>query len=89
MILDDAGKAAAAASLGLALRSHRQAAGLTLQHVADAAQLSKSYLSDCERGRRLPSLPALVEIADALGTDAQRLLQATWPFSESGRRPPS
>lgn len=38
-------------NLGELLKSRREAAGLTLQDLADACSLSKSYVWDCEAGK--------------------------------------
>ena len=56
-----------AAVLGGRIRRLRKSAGLTLDRVADAAQISASLLSRIERGAAQPSLPTLRTIARALG----------------------
>ena len=48
------------------LRSARQERGLSLEAVAEKAQVSTSLLSQIERGKASPSLVSLVAIADAL-----------------------
>ncbi len=48
------------------LRSARQERGLSLEAVAEKAQISTSLLSQIERGKASPSLVSLVAIADAL-----------------------
>ncbi len=64
-----------AVSLGQALREHRKARGLTLQQLADMCGLSQPFLSQLENGKAMPSLLALHQVAAALGTSAQVLLQ--------------
>lgn len=60
-------------ALGRRMRELRQEQGRTLQHVASAAGVSISLLSQVERGKTDPSLEALRDIADALGTSPFRL----------------
>jgi transcriptional regulator with XRE-family HTH domain len=64
-----------AISLGQALRERRKSRGLTLQKLADECGLSQPFLSQLENGKAMPSLLALHEVAAALGTSAQELLQ--------------
>ena len=67
-------------TLGARIRARRQALGLTLAVVAPRAGVSVSYLSDVERGRRLPSLDALDRIARALSCVATDLLEGLYPY---------
>ena len=64
-----------AVSLGAALRDRRKTRGLTLQQLADLCGLSQPFLSQLENGKAMPSLLALHQVAAALGTSAQELLQ--------------
>lgn len=64
-----------AVSLGTALRSRRKNRGLTLQQLADECGLSQPFLSQLENGKAMPSLLALHQVAAALGSSAQELLQ--------------
>ncbi len=66
--------------LGRAIRSRRQAAGLTQRVVATGAGITVQYLSDIERGRRLPSLDVLARVAFNLGTNAAELLTKVPPY---------
>lgn len=61
-------------SIGMRIREMRQARGLTLQALADAANLSASMLSLVERGRASPSVGTLIVIANALGTTISDLV---------------
>ena len=52
--------------IGLRARAHRQKHDLKLQHVADAAEISKGHLSRFERGEKALSVSALIRLAAAL-----------------------
>lgn len=56
-------------AIGKALRTHRENSNTSLRTVAFLAGVSPSYLSDCERGNRIPSRKALLDIAHATGMD--------------------
>jgi transcriptional regulator with XRE-family HTH domain len=47
--------------------------GMTLEHLADASGLTRSYLSKVERGLSNPSISAALLIAKALGVSVERL----------------
>ncbi|MEF2070588.1 cupin domain-containing protein [Consotaella sp. CSK11QG-6] len=66
--------AQALAAIGNRIREARQARGMTLQAIANAANLSPSMLSLVERGRASPSIGSLVVIASALGVTMSELL---------------
>jgi transcriptional regulator with XRE-family HTH domain len=53
--------------LGRRIQRLRLERGLTLQAVADAAEVSVSMLSSVERGRKAPTVVVLARIADGLG----------------------
>jgi transcriptional regulator with XRE-family HTH domain len=53
-------------SMGARIRKRRQQLGLTLLDLADAAGLTKSFVSQVERGRNSPSIATLRSIAAAL-----------------------
>ena len=61
--------------LGPTLRTLRKAAGLTLEQLAEKAELSQPFLSQIENGRALPSLAALHRVARSLGTSTHAILQ--------------
>ena len=63
-----------AVSLGASLRKLRKARGLTLQQLADACGLSQPFLSQLENRKAMPSLVALHNIAQALGTTAHAMI---------------
>ena len=68
--------AAVAPQLGSALRKRRQAAGMTMQELADLCGLSQPFLSQIENSRAMPSLFALHRVAKALGTTTVGLLDS-------------
>lgn len=61
-------------SLGGTIRQRRKSARLTLQQLADQAQLSISYLSQLERDILTPSVSTLKRIADLLNIPAGELM---------------
>ncbi len=60
-------------TFGALVRTHRAALGLTQQALARACQLSPIYISQIEKGERIPSVSACRALATALGCP-QRLL---------------
>lgn len=64
----------AAARLGQRLRAARRASGLTLQQLADLAQVSIPTVSSAENGTRQPRLDTLQKLATALGMSMGALL---------------
>jgi transcriptional regulator with XRE-family HTH domain len=77
--------------LGAKVRSRRTRAGLQLAELAEAVGISQAYLSDLERGRKLPTLPTLDALAVALGTTAAALLGDVYPWgsTQPPRRAPA
>jgi transcriptional regulator with XRE-family HTH domain len=58
------------------IRQLREQRGLTQEHVAKKAAVTKNYITMLERGKRKnPSLPILKRIADALGVKPGRLFE--------------
>lgn len=60
--------------LGRRVRDRREAANLTQASLAERAGLSVNYVSAVERGAKVPSLPALEDLARALGVAPGTLL---------------
>ena len=60
--------------LGQMLRRHRKEQKLTLRAVAEKAGVSEGFLSQVENSVKSPSLDTLMNICEALGLDAGRLL---------------
>jgi len=62
-------------TLGNRIRDKRKAKGLTLQQLGDVFGISRSSVSDWERGATRPDPAKLVRLADALGTTVEYLLE--------------
>ena len=60
--------------LGTEIRRRRLAAHLSQEDVS--APMTRGYVSQVERGQTMPSLPALIVIAEHLGTSADVVLKA-------------
>jgi transcriptional regulator with XRE-family HTH domain len=63
--------------IGSRVRELRSAQGLTVQQLADRAQISRRLLTQIEHGQANPSLVAVTRIARQLGTDFTALLPDT------------
>lgn len=61
-------------NIGHALKLARSAKKLSLLELAKRAELSQSYLSMLEAGKRDPTLPTIEKIAGALGVPTPILL---------------
>jgi transcriptional regulator with XRE-family HTH domain len=61
--------------VGKNIRACRTHAGLTLEQLAEKADLSWPYLSEIERGRENISLDKLVGLAQALNVKLTRLVE--------------
>ncbi|MFI6479376.1 helix-turn-helix domain-containing protein [Nonomuraea sp. NPDC050663] len=62
------------AELGARVRAERRARGLALERLAELSGVSRSMVSDIERGAKTPSVLVLDRLATALGTSIARLL---------------
>jgi transcriptional regulator with XRE-family HTH domain len=60
---------------GNLIRRRRQAAGLSQEALAGSAGLHRTYISLLERGRRLPSIGVVKQLAAALGTTMTSLVR--------------
>ncbi|GAA3234279.1 helix-turn-helix domain-containing protein [Dactylosporangium siamense] len=65
--------------LGERLRELRRVRGLSLEALATASGVSRSMISDVERGARSPTVLVLARLATALGTTVSRLLGEDQP----------
>lgn len=65
--------------LGRRLRRERQRRGTSLDVLAAASGVSRSMISDVERGAKAPTVLVLARLATALGTTAARLLDERVP----------
>ena len=64
------------AAIGRRLRTARQVRGLTLDQVAAAAGLTKSFLSRLERDEVSPSVASLVTVCEVVGIRVGQLFEA-------------
>ncbi|UBU17676.1 helix-turn-helix domain-containing protein [Nonomuraea gerenzanensis] len=62
------------AELGRRIRGERQARGLSIERLAELSGISRSMVSEVERGTKTPSVLVLDRLATALGTSISRLL---------------
>ena len=60
--------------VGERIRTLRKAQGVTVERLAEAADISVQYVSDIERGRKNMTIPILKRIVLALHTTADYLL---------------
>ena len=60
--------------LGATIRQHRKRTGLTLEVLAEKADLHPNYLGRVERGEEYISLSALLRVAKALHVSVQDLV---------------
>ena len=72
-----ADREAVAIAFGKVLREARQAAGMSQEDLADAANMSRDYPSSLERGVRTPTLHMLFRIAKALNLQPWKLVLRT------------
>lgn len=61
-------------SFGAFIRRKREALGLTLEQVAERADLTPNYVGTVEKGKRDPSLSTVLALAKALRVPAGDLL---------------
>jgi transcriptional regulator with XRE-family HTH domain len=66
---------------GMKVRQARLDAGLTLSEFATMCELSPSYLTEIEKGRKYPRTDKIVKMADALGRDYDDLVSIKLPPS--------
>ena len=69
------------AELGARLRGLRREKGLKLAVVADRSGVSLAYVSEVERGRKLPSLDVLSRLAGALEMSVSDVLQGVESYN--------
>ncbi len=70
--------------LGVRLREIRKDREERLEDVSSAVGLAVSYVSDVERGTKLPSVATLLALADHYGVLVTDLLQV-YPFGATNR----
>ena len=64
------------AAFSLAVRQHRERAGISQEELGFRADLHRTYVSMLERNQRCPSLTTIAKLAKALETKASTLLVA-------------
>ena len=67
------------AALGKRIRESRLSKGYTQQDLADWAEVSVVYISEIERGIKMPSLNVFIKIVDALDVSADYVLRDELP----------
>ena len=67
------------AILGKRIRESRISRGFTQQELADRAQIGVVYLSEIERGIKMPSMNIFVKLIDALEVSADYVLRDELP----------
>lgn len=60
---------------GDVVRGRREAAGLSQEALAHRANLHRTYISLLERGRRMPSIQVVQQLAGGLETTMTSLIQ--------------
>ncbi len=68
--------------VGAAIRAARRARRLTIEHLAELANVSPSFLGNVERGARVPSLQTMVSLSRALHVSVDALLPPAEPPAE-------
>jgi transcriptional regulator with XRE-family HTH domain len=63
---------------GSAIRRRREAKGLTQQQLADDAEVSVRYIAALEAGDNSPSLTAIFQLCEALGSSPGELIEEVW-----------
>ena len=59
---------------GARLRDLRLSKGLTQEALAAKAELDRTYISSCERGKRNVTLESIYRLSDALGVSPKDLI---------------
>lgn len=63
-------------SVGKTIRKYRLNKGLSQEIVSGLADIQRSHLADIERGKKLPSLPTLWKLCEALEVDPHEIIKA-------------
>jgi transcriptional regulator with XRE-family HTH domain len=63
------------AAFGERVRAHRKERGLTIEQLAEAADLSNNHVSEIERAKSNPRLDTIDAIAEALGVSTRALVE--------------
>jgi transcriptional regulator with XRE-family HTH domain len=73
---------AIAVAFGQRVRHVRVAKAMTQEALAEAAGLHPTFVSNVERGYRVPTIPTLLRIAEGLGVSPYDLIQGLRAGSE-------
>lgn len=65
---------AVAKAFGERVRVVRRERGMTQEALAEAAELHPTFISNVERGYRVPSVPTLLRLAAGLGVEPSQLV---------------
>ncbi|MEM9520388.1 MAG: helix-turn-helix transcriptional regulator [Actinomycetota bacterium] len=63
-----------AAAFGAQVRAQRLAKGMTQEALAEAADLHPTFISNVERGYRVPTVPTLIRLSIGLGISPGQLV---------------
>lgn len=63
-----------ARAFGARVREVRHEKGLTQEQLAEVAGLHPTFISNVERGYRVPTVPTLIKLATGLGVEASVLV---------------
>lgn len=76
-------------ALACELRRHREAAGLSMNQLAESAGLSQPMIGFIEKGTCVPTVATLFRIASVLGCQPSEILGAADAAIASGKKLPS
>jgi len=65
-----------AKAFGLKVKEVRLAQGMTQEQLAEATGLHSTFISNVERGYRVPTIVTLLRLAEGLGVEASALVDA-------------
>ncbi|ELS53784.1 helix-turn-helix domain-containing protein [Streptomyces viridochromogenes] len=71
-------------AFGFAARDARESCGMSIEALAEAADLSARMVIGIEHGKRNPSLLTILALAQGLGVAPGRLLESATPRREPG-----
>jgi transcriptional regulator with XRE-family HTH domain len=63
--------------IGYNIKKVRQAKALTQVDLAEKIEISRTYMSDIERGAKNPGINTLIKIADTLDVDISKIMGET------------
>lgn len=61
--------------IGLNILYYRKQQGLTQENLAEMIDITQQHMQRIETARSVPSLPTLLNIADALGVPVEKLFE--------------